>query len=565
MPFHPASSLLHTWAIFMTALLDAIGFYLDHGALIAAALVLLGGLAALGPAAFLKLKRAMSSRGDTGAVPLEASQSIKAAVSSDPQELLRSLARARKSHVVALPAMGEMNFTGDLPTPPSGDVLVPFEDFLHHFRTIPADQPIDLLLLHDRVVPPTVARRFARILMAHKGHITAIIPYRAYGGSCLLALAADEIVMAKDAALVFDPFDVRQFVVAARLKGLRRMSDAALMKHHLVVQHIRETNWLAGILLKSKRVRRWRKIARLISNGHYTHGAPARADDLKSWGLNVQTQDVIENIEVPDVERAGTVLFSTSQAKATSALKVVPTCAASCPAGDARAAMLSLQQRRNTKLVSIVHADGTSEGSVGHQTIAEVLKAIRATPAGVDLDIILHTPGGDALGADQIVRALKAHKGRKTFFVPYDAFSAGTIMALTGEEIFLSPIGSLGPIDVQINRIPAARLAYVLQSKPARLIDDDMLAIASLARDRIVEDHRRAVASMKGNYSRGRARRIARTLNDGYLSHGFPIMYEEARKIGLNVKLGVPEEVFTIVDSFLFESGNFCSVIHCAD
>lgn len=70
---------------------------------------------------------------------------------------------------------------------------------------------------------------------------------------------------------------------------------------------------------------------------------------------------------------------------------------------------------------------------------------------------------------------------------------------------------------------------------------------------------------MKGNYSRGRARRIARTLNDGYLSHGFSIMYEEARKIGLNVKLGVPEEVFTIVDSFLFESGNFCSVIHCAD
>lgn len=279
----------------------------------------------------------------------------------------------------------------------------------------------------------------------------------------------------------------------------------------------------------------------------------------------MRTLDVIDTIEIPDVERAGTVLFSKSHTQTANAHRVSPSCAAACPAGDARTAMLSLQQSRNTKLVSIVHADGTSEDSVGNQTIAEALKAIRSTPAGVDLDIILHTPGGDALGADQIVRALKAHKGRKTFFVPYDAFSAGTIIALTGDQIFLSPIAALGPIDTQINRIPAARLAYVLQNKPARHIDDEVLTLASLARDRIRDDYRRAVASMRGNYSRGRARRIARTLNDGYLSHSFPIMYEEARKIGLNVKLGVPEEVFTIVDSFLFDAGDFCSVIHCAD
>jgi hypothetical protein len=259
--------------------------------------------------------------------------------------------------------------------------------------------------------------------------------------------------------------------------------------------------------------------------------------------------------------------------------------------------MRALEQRRGTRLISIIHDERMSEDSVGKSTIAEALRAIRLTPAGTDLDIILHTPGGEALGAAQLVHALKDHKGRKTVFVPCMAFSAGTILALTADQIVLSDFATLGPIDVQlptassarnlslwvnkpenkldkieivyiqdeIGQRPAAALKSLLQHKRPRDIDDRLLKDAVYARDRIPEDHARAVASMRGNYSRARAERIARTLNDGYLSHGFPIMYEEARKIGLNVKLGVPDEVFTIVDSFLSSGNGFCSVIHCPD
>ena len=69
---------------------------------------------------------------------------------------------------------------------------------------------------------------------------------------------------------------------------------------------------------------------------------------------------------------------------------------------------------------------------------------------------------------------------------------------------------------------------------------------------------------MSGNYSRWTANRIAHFLNDGTLSHGYPVQYEEAKKIGLHVTLGIPDEVYTIVDSFLFAPGGFCSVIHCS-
>ena len=183
----------------------------------------------------------------------------------------------------------------------------------------------------------------------------------------------------------------------------------------------------------------------------------------------------------------------------------------------------------------------------------------------MDLDIILHTPGGSALGASQIVRALKAHKGRKTFFVPYEAFSAGTILALTGNEIFMSEVASLGPIDVQYGNVPAAAFASLLKYKRVRDIDDDGLRLAVKADNAMRVYHKKAVALMKGNYSRLRAERIARTLNSGHLSHGFPLMYKEARMTGLHVRLGVPEEVFTIVDSAIARDDGFCSVIHCSD
>jgi ClpP class serine protease len=490
-------------------------------------------------------------------VPLEASQSIKAAVSSDPQELLRSLARARKSHVVVLGA-------GDRHSAPGADnsEIILLEEFLQQYRHIAKEQPIDLLLLRDLNPPASAIRHIARVLDAHPGRVTAIIPFQAWGSIGLLALAADEIIMAADAALVLDTRNTAAVLKAASTKTRRHMSEPALVQLHRLEQNVRETEWLTGLLLKSRKVRRWRKIAREISRGVFHEGHPLYAEDLRSWGLKVETTGIVDEIQLP----SDTVkLLSGQRTLGGPMVSTAPTCSAACPIGDVRDAMVALESRRGTRLISIIHSDGMSEGAVGVQTTAEAIKAIRGTPSDMDLDIILHTPGGSALGAGQIVRALKAHKGRKTFFVPYEAFSAGTILALTGNEIFMSEIASLGPIDVQYQGIPAAALASLLKHKRVRDMDDEALKHAIKADNAMRAYHNKAVALMRGNYSRLRAERIARTLNSGYLSHGFPLMYKEARMTGLHVRLGVPDEVFTIVDSALARNDGFCSVIHCPD
>jgi hypothetical protein len=70
---------------------------------------------------------------------------------------------------------------------------------------------------------------------------------------------------------------------------------------------------------------------------------------------------------------------------------------------------------------------------------------------GQAIDVILETPGGYAQVVEDIVRAIR-HKYPQdvAFIVPGSAKSAGTIMAMSGNDILLDPDSSLGPIDAQL-------------------------------------------------------------------------------------------------------------------
>jgi len=82
------------------------------------------------------------------------------------------------------------------------------------------------------------------------------------------------------------------------------------------------------------------------------------------------------------------------------------------------------------------------------QDSEEILRAIRATPNDQPIDLILHTPGGLVLAAEQIARALVEHKGKITVFVPHYAMSGGTLIALAADEIIMDANAVLGQVDL---------------------------------------------------------------------------------------------------------------------
>jgi ClpP class serine protease len=103
----------------------------------------------------------------------------------------------------------------------------------------------------------------------------------------------------------------------------------------------------------------------------------------------------------------------------------------------------------------------------------EVLRAIRLTPDEQPIDMILHTPGGLVLAAEQIAKALIEHKGKVTVFVPHYAMSGGTLIALAADQIVMDSNAVLGPIDPEVGDMPAASIIKVLTlKKPSQMSDE---------------------------------------------------------------------------------------------
>ena len=72
------------------------------------------------------------------------------------------------------------------------------------------------------------------------------------------------------------------------------------------------------------------------------------------------------------------------------------------------------------------------------------------------LDLILHTPGGQVAAAESIIHYIRSkYADNVRTFVPQLSMSGGTMIALSGSEIYMGQHSNLGPIDPQFGGQPA--------------------------------------------------------------------------------------------------------------
>lgn len=75
------------------------------------------------------------------------------------------------------------------------------------------------------------------------------------------------------------------------------------------------------------------------------------------------------------------------------------------------------------------------------------------------LVVLLNTPGGSAETVEKMVSIIRFHYDEVYFVVPDYAMSAGTILCMSGDKIYMDYSSSLGPIDPQVyngkNWVPA--------------------------------------------------------------------------------------------------------------
>lgn len=212
-----------------------------------------------------------------------------------------------------------------------------------------------------------------------------------------------------------------------------------------------------------------------------------------------------------------------------------------------RRALERLSQQRDATVITLIHRQETiallGVPLMRHIDIDDaesVLQAIRETPPGRAIEIVLHTPGGLVLAARQIAAALADHDGRITAVVPHYAMSGGTMIALAADEILVDAHAALGPIDPQITQYPASSVIAVAERPGPH--SDETLILADISRKALHQVHVFAAQLLEKHMEPAQAREVARILSTGLWTHDHPLMPRELEGLRLPVKVGVPEE-----------------------
>ncbi len=194
-------------------------------------------------------------------------------------------------------------------------------------------------------------------------------------------------------------------------------------------------------------------------------------------------------------------------------------------------------------------------------------------PMGSDLDLLLHTGGGDIDAAEKIISLVRRRvgEGKLRVVIPDFAKSAGTLMALGADSLVMSDTSELGPIDPQIvladgdgNRIRysvqnyldayathSATLAVTPTNVPAQMmlnkLDPGRVKLFESVRDRarnIAQNQlkRGMFRDGVGNYTKAASALLDTTR---WLTHGQMISWEDAAddEIGLTVEYLEPTSI----------------------
>lgn len=218
----------------------------------------------------------------------------------------------------------------------------------------------------------------------------------------------------------------------------------------------------------------------------------------------------------------------------------------------------------NEKFIFINHSLNTSAMSfmdngqcLGLKDSTKILDIIQESKDNVNLNIVITTTGGSLTAAEIITDALLNYPGVKKIYIPHYAFSAGTLISLSGNEIYLGKGASLGQVDPQGMLGPSqAIISYV----DKYIKGDDETKINSFFSAIICFVHEEAIKSIdrvkkitkkaceKNGYADENYKKIEELLIDGQSNHDTPLFYNDVKEHISQINDGIPENVEKLIN-----------------
>lgn len=168
------------------------------------------------------------------------------------------------------------------------------EQVLRAIRMTSPDTPIDLII-HSPGGLVLASEQIALALRAHQAKVTVFVPHYAMSGGTMLALAANEIVMDRNAVLgPVDP-QLGEYPAASILSVLQRkrtdqIDDKTLICADIAEKAVRQVKALLKHILAEKvDEEKAEALAEILSDGRWTHDYPITVEEARRMGLPVST------------------------------------------------------------------------------------------------------------------------------------------------------------------------------------------------------------------------------------------------------------------------------------
>lgn len=197
--------------------------------------------------------------------------------------------------------------------------------------------------------------------------------------------------------------------------------------------------------------------------------------------------------------------------------------------------LYQLTKLTGRKSLLIAHHDQGGLFSFSMITRSDVLRLEKALlkAKGTDLNLIIHSPGGDAFAGLLMSRMLKTYPGKIYCYVPQYAMSGGSLLALSAHELYMNEYSCLGPIDPQVGSIfgagPAAGWKEIVRKKGKKADDKSFLYDrAGRQAEQMIREHLQLLLAKPG---------LVDLFTDGRYHHGQPFTQHFLQDQGMKVQL----------------------------
>lgn len=229
-----------------------------------------------------------------------------------------------------------------------------------------------------------------------------------------------------------------------------------------------------------------------------------------------------------------------------------------------------IELERDRPLIAYVTSSRqNAHGVMASDVIPEFCRQILEVPKEVDkIDILIISRGGDPIVSWRIVSLLRERFKKVSVLIPYEAYSAATLLALGANEIIMHPFSNLGPVDPQLHitknnqgkkediNFAAEDLAHYLD-----FINSDLGVSDQNLKEKAFELVAKEVGALPIGFAKrssnlalslgekllnlhmsdhNKVKAISESLNKSFYHHGYPVGRAEAKKIGLNVNPASP-------------------------